>query len=100
MSISLHKSKPNLIDLKLLKSYNNKIKNKYTIQANPTEPPVNYLWENIIYLKNFLLNILKENIKEYFGIIIFIILFIILLYIRYIEVNKRKAKVQKILFKD
>jgi hypothetical protein len=102
MSISLHKSKPNLIDLKLLKSYNNKIKNKYTIPANATEPNAkeNYLWENIIYFKNFILNILIFFIKEYYGIIIFIILLIILLYIRYIEVNKRKAKLQKILFKD
>ena len=83
MSYFLHKSKPKLIDLELLKYYNNKIKEKYIITDN----------------KNNIKNIFNI-FKDYYGIIIFIILFIILLYIRYIEVARRREKLNNILFKE
>jgi hypothetical protein len=84
MSYFLHKSKPELIDLQLLKYYNNKIKEKYILIENK-----NNIKNNILFL-----------IKEYYGLFIFIILFIILLYIRYIEVCRRREKLNKILFKE
>lgn len=96
MSFYLHKSKPNLIDLKLLKSYNSKIKNKYSIIESSNNIKNNYL-DNI---KKNIFDFLLIYIKEYYGLIIFLVLFIILLYIRYIEVNKRKEKLKKILFND
>ena len=83
MSYFLHKSKPKLIDLELLKIYNNKIKDKYITNNN----------------KNYLNNILNI-FKNYYGILSFIILFIILLYIRYIEVARRREKINKLLFKE
>jgi predicted PurR-regulated permease PerM len=83
MSYFLHKSKPKLIDLELLKIYNNKIKDKYIRNNNN-----NYL--------NNILNIFKN----YYGILSFIILFTILLYIRYIEVARRREKINKLLFKE
>ena len=84
MSYFLHKFKPELIDLELLKYYNNKMKDKYVIIDN----------------KNIFKNNIFNIFKEYYGIIIFIILFIILLYIRYIEVSRRRDKINKILFKE
>ena len=99
MSFYLHKSKPNLIDLKLLKNYNNKIKNKYTIIDSSTKIE-NTSYEKINNIKNIIFDNIWDNIKEYYGFFIFLTLLIILLYIRYIEVNKRKAKINKILFKD
>ena len=99
MSFYLHKSKPNLIDLKLLKNYNNKIKNKYTIVDSTTKIE-NTSYEKINNIKNIIFDNIWNIIKEYYGFFIFLTLLIILLYIRYIEVNKRKAKIKKILFKD
>jgi hypothetical protein len=99
MSFYLHKSKPNLIDLKLLKNYNNKIKNKYTIVDSSTKIE-NTSYEKINNIKNIIFDNIWNIIKEYYGFFIFLTLLIILLYIRYIEVNKRKAKIKKILFKD
>ena len=100
MSIYLYKAKPNLIDLKMLKNYDNKIKNRYIIETPqiivPEKSENNYL----MIVKNIIFNYLKNIIEEYYGFIIFIILFLILLYIRYIEVSKRKEKIRKILFKD
>lgn len=82
MSYFLHKSKPKLIDLDFLKYYNNKIKEKY-INTNNND-------------RYNILNIFKN----YYGILIFIILLIVLLYIRYIEVARRREKLNKILFKE
>ena len=99
MSLYLHKSKPNLIELKLLKHYNNKIKNKYTIIDEP-KPNIekNYYLDTLNIIKNTLINYIWQCMKEYYGVIIFILLMILLLYIRYIEVSKRKKKLKKILF--
>jgi len=99
MSFNLHKYKPNLIDLKLLKSYNNKMKNKYSIVDIPDKIETKS-FDKINDIKNYIFDFIWNFIKEYYGLIIFLLLLIILLYIRYIEVYKRKAKLKKILFKD
>jgi hypothetical protein len=96
MSFYLHKSKPNLIDLKLLKSYNNKIKNKYSIIESSNNIKNTYIDD----IKKYIFDFIYNFIKEYYGLIIFLVLFIILLYIRYIEVLKRKAKLKQLLFND
>jgi len=96
MSFYLYKSKPNLIDPLILKHYNNKIKNKYlplTIENKPLEKSL------LVIAKENTLNYLWTLIKNYYEFFFIILLLLILLYIRYIEVNKKKNKIKKILEK-
>lgn len=92
-------SKPMLIEPKLLKYYNNKFKRheqkikeelllKNEIELIKSEP---------IYQK--ILRNLWEFIKENYGCFILISLILILLYVRYIEVNRKKEKVKDLMEK-
>jgi len=89
MSFYLYKSKPNLIALEVLKHYNKKIKNKYN-------PPI--IETNVVIgpsYKETILKYLYDLLKDYFSFIFIIFLLVILLYIRYIEVNKKKRLIKK-----
>jgi hypothetical protein len=91
MSFDGYIRKPKLIENKIVKYYN--AKNK---QNKLNQPDVN---EQIIHepLHKKLTNLVWEFIKENYGFFIILILVIILLYVRYIEVNKRKEKMKKII---
>jgi hypothetical protein len=103
MSFNTDIKKPKLVENKLIKYYNDKKSQKelkiklveeelqkknLVIEANniPVEP---------IYKK--LLNHVWEFIKENYGFFIIISLILILLYVRYIEVCKRKNKMKDII---
>lgn len=95
--------KPKLIEPKITKLITNKIeqkKNKIMYKEEIKEqtkimeelnnmPPIPF-YKKII---NYLLNFLKNN----YILIIIITLISILLYVRYIEINKRKQKIREIL---
>jgi len=90
MSFDIYNKRPKLIEPKLLKYFNDKIKNKeikeLESQNNLTETWQKKLCTNICCF-----------IKENYGFFIIITLILLLLYVRYIEVNKRKNKVQHII---
>ena len=96
MSFYLYKSKPNLIYPLILKHYNNKIKNKYFPLNIENKLPEKSLF---IIAKENILNYLWILLKDYYEFFFIILLLIILLYIRYIEVNKKKLEIKKILEK-
>ena len=95
--------KPKLIEPKIYKLITNKlekIKNKTIIENDIKEqykiqeeiiiiPPIPFY----IKIYNYLLGFFKNN----YILIIIIILICILLYIRYIEINKRKQKFKEII---
>ena len=80
--------KPQLIDNKILKYYNNKYNSpKIIIPEKNTQ----YEFLNVYY--DDFINMLKNNCS--FCVILFLL--IILLYLRYIEVNIKKEKLKKII---
>jgi hypothetical protein len=86
MSFDIYNKKPKLIEPKLLKYYNKKIKNEEIKQNIISISLYKKIWENIW-------NYIKEN----YGFFLIITLIIILLYVRYIEVDKKKKKINNIL---
>jgi hypothetical protein len=92
--------KPNLFPSKLKEYYRNKImKEKVEYELNGGADN----GENKTTLSEPIYNNIKQNIidfaKENYGFILFLSLIIILLYVRYIEVSRRKDKI-KILHKQ
>ena len=81
--------KPKLIEKNIIKICSDFVK------SENKEPECIKICKNIS--KSLLYQII-DLIKEYYFIIILIVLFIILLYIRYIEVNKRKNKINNLLY--
>lgn len=81
--------KPKLIESKLLKYYNNKYKFQPVVDVQPVEIPIPFYQKILDYIWIF--------IKNNYGFFILFILIITLLYIRYIEVNKRKEKLKELL---
>ena len=79
-------TKPNLVEPKIFNYYNKK--NKLLINNNNNN--------NFNNLKFYLLNI-WNFIKSNYGFFIFFLLIFILLYVRYIEVNKKKYKIKLLL---
>ena len=107
MSYYIYKSKPKLIEDKILKNYYEKLKKKYIISPeninklidnpidNPIDKPIDNPINNKWYYK--LLLYIWNIIKEYYGFFTIMTLLTILLYVRYIEVNKRKDKIKYLL---
>jgi hypothetical protein len=92
MSFDGYIQKPKLIETKLVKYYN--AKNK---QIKLNQPDIGS--EPIIQepLHKKLTNLVWEFIKENYGFFIILVLIVVLLYVRYIEVNKRKEKMKEII---
>jgi len=91
MSFDIYNKKPKLIEPKLLKYFNDKIKNKEKQQTLELQNNLTETWQKKLY-KN-----ICSFIKENYGFFIIVTLILLLLYVRYIEVNKRKNKVQNII---
>ncbi len=103
MSFNKDIKKPKLVENKLIKYYNDKKSQKKLkikiieeeLQKKKLELEVNNIPVEPIYKK--ILNPVYELIKEYYGFFIIITLISILLYVRYIEVCKRKIKMKDII---
>ena len=108
MSFNSYK-KPKLVETKLSKYYINKLHKQKNIQEQlnkeielviPAEDSlykkiINYLYDCIIYIYIYT----RQSIINNYGFIFIISLLIILLYVRYIEVDNRKIKMQKLINK-
>jgi hypothetical protein len=85
--------KPTLIEPKLLKYYYNKFRvHEQKVQKELTTK-ISELWYQKI-LRN-----IWDFIKENYGCFMLVTSILVLLYVRYIEVNKKKIKVKKIIDK-
>lgn len=97
--------KPRLVEPKLSKYYIDKIKEKELnakiVQDEMLKQKIEFEILNQppesfhIKIKNYLYNFISEN----YGFVIMISLLCILLYVRYIEVNKRKAQIKVVMDK-
>jgi hypothetical protein len=91
-------NKPKLVENKLVKYLNHKIKKKNLkdqINEIPVQPEMNVTEPKKWYKTClcFLGNFIKEN----YGFVLINTLLLILLYVRYIEVSKRKEKIKKLV---
>ena len=85
--------KPNLVEPKLAKYFINKINEQQTKLAQEAIK----VEEETIF-KKYLMNI-YEFIYNNYGFVLIISLLVILLYVRYLEVSRRKSKMKKIIDK-
>jgi hypothetical protein len=83
--------KPNLVEPKLAKYFINKINEHQNKLAQDTIK----VEEETIF-KKYLMNI-YDFIYNNYGFVLIISLLIILLYVRYVEVSRRKSKMKKII---
>ena len=103
MSFNIDIKNPKLVENKLIKYYNDKKSQKELkiklveeeLQKKNLEIDANNIPVEPIYKK--LLNPVWMFIKENYGFFIIITLILILLYVRYIEVCKRKNKMKDII---
>jgi len=103
MSFNAKIKKPKLVENKVIKYYNQKKNQKELklklaeeeIQKKNLEIEANNIPEEPAYKK--LLNPVWEFVKENYGFFIIITLILILLYVRYIEVCKRKNKMKDVI---
>ena len=91
MSFDIYSNKPKLVDSKLIKYYNEK--NKVVEVKEPEVVPV--IKEETPQDK--ILKYIKDFIIENYGFVILFTLILLLLYVRYIEVNKKKKKLKQII---
>jgi hypothetical protein len=87
-----YKYKPNLVEYDLIKYYINKKKIK-SYKTNNKESYINYSDYYNNYYGNSLFNFIRDN----YGFFLISSLIIILLYVRYMEVNKRKNKLNEFI---
>lgn len=90
---------PKLVEKELKKFYVNKIKVNNLKQQIYNESNEWTIINNLKYYLKNILNVIIEFIKEYYGFVLLLTAIIILLYVRYIEIHKRKKKIKKILNK-
>jgi len=103
MSFDIYNNKPNLVEPKLYKYYNNKLRTKelkekikhddIVKQQEVLNIPIikSDTWYNKIFTN------IWEVIKMNYGFFLIISLISILLYVRYIEVNLRKEKMKNVM---
>jgi hypothetical protein len=95
MTFNPDKRKPRLVESKIVKFYVDKFKEKELIETQKIEQEKieieqEKLNPNKWYLKIFI--VIKKFIFENYGFVIIICLLAILLYIRYVEVQKKKKR--------
>ena len=103
MSFSTEIKKPKLVENKLIKYYNDKNRqkelkikiNQEEVQKKQIQQEANNIPVEPIYKK--ILNPVWEFIKENYGFFIVVTLISILLYVRYIEVCRRKNKMKIVI---
>jgi hypothetical protein len=93
MSFDIYSNKPKLVDSKLIKYYNQK--NKAAIEEVKEPEVIEVIEEETIQDK--ILKCIKEFMIENYGFVILFSLIILLLYVRYIEVSKKKKKIKEML---
>jgi hypothetical protein len=91
MSFDIYSNKPKLVDSKLIKYYNEKNK---ALEVKEPEI-VQVIEEETITDKIY--KCIKEFIIENYGFVILFSLILLLLYVRYIEVSKKKKKIKEML---
>lgn len=104
MSFDSYNNKPRLVEKKLIKFHTNKIKN-IEIDKQIKEDIVIKEKIELEEIKankwyNKCLTIILNFIKENYGFVLIVTLLLILLYVRYLEVEKRKAKIKEIRYKN
>ena len=100
MSFAFDKNKPRLVETKLIKFINDKYKQKeLEIREIEEIKEMEMIKSNEKWYSVYLSSI-KEFFKVNYGFIIIIGLIIILLYVRYLEVTKRKEKIKEIYNKE
>ena len=105
MTFDIYNDKPKLVEPKLYKYYNNKLRTKEIkakikqdkIIKNNELSKIHVIKSDACY-KKILINI-WNLIKANYGFFLIISLISILLYVRYIEVNSRKKKIKNIIDK-
>ncbi len=103
MSFNMEIKKPKLVENKLIKYYNEKSRQKELklkiaqeeLLKKQLEEQANNIPPEPIYKK--VLNPIWEFIKENYGFFIVITLISILLYVRYIEVSRRKERMKNVI---
>jgi hypothetical protein len=103
MSFNTDIKKPKLVENKLIKYYNDKNRQKELklkieqedILKKQLEEQANNIPPEPIYKK--VLNPLWEFIKENYGFFIIVTLISILLYVRYIEVSRKKERMKNVI---
>lgn len=90
--MSFNYKKPKLVEKKFIKYYKN-IMDKQ-IQE---EEIIKFEQSNIIPFHKKILNYIKDFIFDNYGFVILMTLITILLYVRYLEVNKRKQRIKELL---
>jgi hypothetical protein len=91
MTFDIYSNKPKLVDSKLIKYYNEKNK-----PVEVKEPEVVQVVEEET-IQDKILKYMKEFIIENYGFVILFTLILLLLYVRYIEVSKKKQKIKAML---
>ena len=97
MSFISYKKKPNLVDRRLIEKINNKfmeLELKEKIQEENIKQS-EICASNQIEWYDVYVDQCKDFIKINYGFVIISVLIVLLLYIRYIEVKKRKARKKK-----
>lgn len=90
MTFDIYSNKPKLVDSKLIRYFNEKNK-----AVEVKEPEVAEVVEETFTDK--ILVYMKEFVLENYGFVILFSLILLLLYVRYIEVNKKKKKIKEII---
>jgi len=91
MSFDIYSNKPKLVDSKLIRYYNEKNK-----ALEVKEPEIVQVIEKET-LTDKIYECMKEFIIENYGFVILFSLILLLLYVRYIEVKKKKGKIKEML---
>ena len=91
--------RPKLVDINLLKYVNHVTKKKYINKQEQEQKKEIEVKESSEPWYNKLWNSIWNFVKENYGFVLLVSLVLILLWVRYIEVNKRKDKIKEIVSK-